>query len=277
VSTLQSNVGSYEIWANSAISSTNNSLSTLQSNVTTLFSNANFQNTWLSNLQSNVGTINSNVTAANLSISTLQSNVGSYESFANVWLGNLQANVGTINNNITNLSGNVSLTYVTNIPVTLGTTTATQSIFGLTNGVTLSSNTRYIYEISTEFQVTTSAPGDPTLGYSLAVGGSAVLAKHAYNVQMNNNGTRTDNSAGITMMTNDITTGFATSVVVASIKNTYNAALFKGVIDVTTGGNVNFMLTLSKAVTALSIPQLSYITLTPVGSVGANTAIGTWS
>jgi len=94
---------------------------------------------------------------------------------------------------------------------------------------------------------------------------------------MNNNGTRTDNSAGITMMSNDITTGFSTAVVVATIKNTYNATFIRGTIDVTTGGNVNFMITLSKAVSALSIPQLSYVTLVPVGAIGANTAAGTWA
>ena len=173
--------------------------------------------------------------------------------------------------------GGNQLVYVTNGAVTLGTTTAAQSIFGLTSGVALASNTRYIYEINTVFELTESGPGDPTLSYSLAVSGGAVLAKHAYNVQMNNNANRTDNSAGITMMSNDITANFGTGVVIATIKNTYNAALFKGVIDVTTGGNVNFMITLSKAVSALSIPQLSYITLVPVGAIGANTQAGTWA
>ena len=173
--------------------------------------------------------------------------------------------------------GGNQLVYVTNGAVTLGTTTAAQSIFGLSSGVALASNTRYIYEINTVFEVTTSGPGDPNLSYSLAVSGGAVLAKHAYNVQMNNNGNRTDNSAGITMMSNDITTGFSTAVVVATIKNTYNAAFIRGTIDVTTGGNVNFMITLSKAVSALSIPQLSYVTLVPVGAIGANTQAGTWA
>ena len=173
--------------------------------------------------------------------------------------------------------GGNQLVYVTNGAVTLGTTTAAQSIFGLSSGVALASNTRYIYEINTVFELTESGPGDPDLKYSLAVSGGAVLAKHAYNVQMNNNGTRTDNSAGITMMSNDITTGFSTAVVVATIKNTYNAAFIRGTIDVTTGGNVNFMITLSKAVSALSIPQLSYVTLVPVGAIGANTQAGTWA
>ena len=173
--------------------------------------------------------------------------------------------------------GGNQLVYVANSAVTLATTTAAQSIFGLTSGVALASNTRYIYEINTVFELTESGPGDPDLKYSLAVSGGAVLAKHAYNVQMNNNGTRTDNSAGITMMSNDITTGFSTAVVVATIKNTYNATFIRGTIDVTTGGNVNFMITLSKAVSALSIPQLSYVTLVPVGAIGANTAAGTWA
>jgi hypothetical protein len=58
---------------------------------------------------------------------------------------------------------------------------------------------------------------------------------------------------------------------------TYKFDGVKWVSLVTTGGNVNFMITLSKAVSALSIPQLSYVTLVPVGAIGANTVAGTWA
>ena len=267
IQTINANVGAFELYANANIGTIYTNLNTLTANVSAfeLYANANIgtDRVWLSNLQSNINSITANV--------------GAYESFANVWFGNLQSNITTINNSITNISGNASLTFVLNSAYSLGTTTATQSIFGLTNGVQLTSNTRYLYEINTVFELTENGPGDPNLSYSLAVSGGAVLAKHAYNVQMNNDSTRTDNSAGITMMSNDITTGFATPVVVATIKNTYNAALVRGTVDITTGGNVNFMVTLSKAVTSLSIPQLSYIKLTAVGPIGANTVIGTWS
>ena len=91
ISTLQSNVGAYESFANTW-------LGNLQTNVNTLFSNANTQNTWLSNLQANVGTINSNVTAANSAIVTNTSGINSLAAGAN-------ANVASY---LTTATGNIS-------------------------------------------------------------------------------------------------------------------------------------------------------------------------
>jgi len=48
-------------------------------------------------------------------------------------------------------------------------------------------------------------------------------------------------------------------------------------IDVTTGGTVNFMITNSKVLTTFTLLALAEITLTPVSAVAANTTVGTWS
>jgi hypothetical protein len=171
------------------------------------------------------------------------------------------------------------LVFVNNANVTLtGTANTTQSLFGLTNGVTLSSNTRYIYRIVATLAKTGNQ--DANLNYSLALGVGTVLAQHAYNVQSNENNTRTGISAGVTMMSNNLTTGFNTPVTVSTTSTDTTAfipIIFEGVIDVTTGGTVNFMITNSKVLTTFTLLALAEITLTPVSAVAANTTVGTWS
>jgi hypothetical protein len=119
--------------------------------------------------------------------------------------------------------------------------------------------------------------GHPDFLYSLAVGGGAVLAKHAYTVQNNNNANRTDNNAGITMMSNDITTAFTTPISVCTLNNNWNPTIIYGILDVTTGGNVNFMITNNKATANFQVTALSNIRITALSAIGANTAVGTWS
>jgi hypothetical protein len=48
-------------------------------------------------------------------------------------------------------------------------------------------------------------------------------------------------------------------------------------IDVTTGGTVNFMITNIKVLTTFTLLALAEITLTSVSAVAANTTVGTWS
>ena len=169
------------------------------------------------------------------------------------------------------------LVYVVNSAVTMSTGTGVQNLFGLTNGVTLVSNTRYIYRMV--FTLAKTGPHNPILHYSLGLGAGTALAKHAYSVQSNNNTTRTGFASGVAMMTNDITTGFSTGVEICSTggSNRWQAFVFEGIIDVTTGGNVSFRLQGDQSVTALSMLSLGMITLMPVGVIGANTAVGTWS
>jgi hypothetical protein len=169
------------------------------------------------------------------------------------------------------------LVYVNNAVITMSTGTGVQNLFGLTNGVTLASNTRYIYRMI--FTLAKTGSNDPSLLYGLGLSGGAVLAKHAYSVQANSNNTRTGDHAGITMMTNDITTAFSTGVKICSMSGgtTWQAFVFEGIIDVTTGGNVSFQVQGSKTSTALSMRPLGTVTLMPVSVIGANTAVGTWA
>ena len=169
------------------------------------------------------------------------------------------------------------LVYVVNSAVTMSTGTGVQNLFGLANGVTLASNTRYVYRMV--FTLAKTGSNDPTFNYGLGVSGGAVLAKHAYSVQANSNNSRTGTAAGITMMTNDITTGFSTGVSISNMHGgtSWQAFVFEGIIDVTTGGNVSFQTQCSKTSTTLSMRPLGMITLMPMGAIGANTAAGTWS
>ena len=173
--------------------------------------------------------------------------------------------------------GTNQLVYVVNSAVTMSTGTGVQNLFGLANGVTLASNTRYIYRMV--FTLAKTGSNDPEFNYGLGVSGGAVLAKHAYSVQANSNNSRTGTAAGITMMTNDITTGFSTGVEISNMSGgtSWQAFVFEGIIDVTTGGNVSFQVQCSKTSTALSMRPLGMITLMPMGAIGANTVAGTWS
>ena len=129
------------------------------------------------------------------------------------------------------------------------------------------------------FTLAKTGSNNSILHYSLGLGAGTALAKHAYSVQSNSNTTRTGSAAGITMMTNDITTGFSTGVEICSTggSNRWQAFVFEGIIDVTTGGNVSFRLQGDESVTTLSMLSLGMITLMPVGVIGANTVAGTWS
>jgi len=52
----------------------------------------------------------------------------------------------------------------------------------------------------------------------------------------------------------------------------------RGTIDVTTGGSVNFMISQDQNTPITwSVLAGSYVTLTPLGAIGANTADGTWA
>jgi hypothetical protein len=71
-----------------------------------------------------------------------------------------------------------------------------------------------------------------------------------------------------------ITTGTA----IGDTTNGYGHYIVRGTIDVTTGGNVNFMISQDQN-TPITWSTLtgSYIKLLPLGAIGANTAAGTWS
>jgi hypothetical protein len=148
------------------------------------------------------------------------------------------------------------------------------SLFGLTNGVTLETNTRYQYELVFNLQ----SNKDGTLGYALALGGSSAVAQHNYDVLSNKTITLIDYTAGVTMMSQNATGAtITTGTPIADIKNGFTHFVIHGTIDVTTGGTVNFMISQDQNAVTWSIKPGAYIKLMPLGAIGANTAAGTWS
>ena len=164
------------------------------------------------------------------------------------------------------------LAYTIPTSFSIGLTKNTQySIFGLTQGVTLASDTVYQYEAVWNVQRSTSG----NFLYNLKLGSGVVLARHDYTVQANSTTTLvTPLSAGITMVSNNLASGFNTPVIVASLGDNFIHFIAWGTIDVTTGGNVDFMCQLSANQTTFNNLSGGYIKLLPLGSTGK---LGTWS
>ena len=209
-----------------------------------------------------------NITGGNIRTTGVVSATGNIT--ANYFIGN--------GSQLTNLNvgiGGNQLVYVLNAQQTIGSAKNTLlSLFGLTNGVALTSNTRYQYELL--FNAQCSKAG--VLSYALALSGGAVVAQHNYNV-ISNKTTAIDNyTAGITMMSLNATGAAITTAQTVADTATFNHTIIQGTIDVTTGGNVNFMVSQDQNTPVTwTINAGSYVKLLPLGPIGANTADGTWS
>jgi hypothetical protein len=59
--------------------------------------------------------------------------------------------------------------------------------------------------------------------------------------------------------------------------STFSHHVIYGIIDVTTAGSVNFMISQDQNTPTWSVLAGSYIKLLPLGAIGANTAAGTWA
>ena len=262
------------------VAGTNISVTTSGKNltITNLYGNANVDsylttNGYLTTTTANLANYawNSNVTLAN----TIQSN---QIDAINANIGNLQANITTINGSITNISGNVALTYVLNGTANIGNVSGvtlkntSHSLFRLTNGVAVTANTRYIYEIV--FNTSYNKTG--VMSYALA--NSAQVTQHNFTVMSNKTTTIDGYTAGITAMSfNANVATVTTAKAIADIDN-FNHTVIHGTIDVSTSGNVNFMVSQDQntPVTWNILPG-SYVRLYPVGDIGANTKVGTWN
>jgi len=259
-------------------------VTTINNSINTLTANAAYQ-------EGEIAGLRANITTANVNIQTLNANIGAYETWANssitagnvawqanaafqnTWLANLQANVATINNSVTNISGNAALTFVTNAAQNIGNAKNTLlSLFGLDNGVALTTNTRYQYEIV--FNANCSKAG--AMSYALA--NTATIAQHNYTVQSNKTTTVDGYTAGITMMSFNATGSSITTGNPIADTGTFTHTEIYGTIDVVTGGTVNFMVSQDQntPVTWYVLPG-AFIRLFPLGPIGANTVIGTWS
>jgi len=154
--------------------------------------------------------------------------------------------------------------------------TGPQSVFGLTNGVTLLSNTVYQFEIAYTMVKpagTTSHTVNPSFN------GTAILNNIGYTVYEGDVGggvgTRTT-TYGTTYINTTASTYAATGALTAAAQ--VNNILLKGVVSVATGGTFNPYYNLSAAPGgAYTIQTGSYMTIVPVGVAGANVAVGSWS
>lgn len=172
--------------------------------------------------------------------------------------------------------GGNQLVFVLDAVLTLASAKNTlASIFGLTNGVTVTSNTRYQYELV--FNVQANKTG--VLSYALALGSSAAVAQHNYTFEGNTTTTISGYTAGVSMMSLNATgAAITTAQTVADTLNGFAHYIVCGTIDVTTGGTVNFMISQDQITPITwSVKPGAYIKLTPLGAIGANTAAGTWA
>ena len=146
------------------------------------------------------------------------------------------------------------------------------SLFGLSNGVALTANTRYQYELV--FNANCSKSG--AMSYALA--NTATIAQHNYTVMSNKTTTIDGYTAGITAMSFNATGSAITVANPVADTGTFTHTVIHGTIDVTTGGTVNFMVSQDQItpVTWYILPG-SYVRLFPLGATGANTVIGTWT
>ena len=210
------------------------------------------------------GVFSNGNTVINAGISTTGNITGNY------FIGN-----GSQLTNVNIGVGGNQLVYVLNAQQSIGNAKNTLlSLFGLTNGVALASNTRYQYEILFNSQCSKAG----VLSYALALSGGAVVAQHNYNV-ISNKTTAVDNyTAGITMMSLNATGAAITTAQTVADTATFNHTIIQGTIDVTTGGNVNFMVSQDQNTPVTwTINAGSYVKLLPLGPIGANTVDGTWS
>ena len=211
------------------------------------------------------GVFSNGNTVINAGISTTGNITGNY------FIGN-----GSQLTNVNIGVGGNQLVYALNAQQTIGSAKNTLlSLFGLTNGVALASNTRYQYEILFNSQCSKAG----VLSYALALSGGTVVAQHNYNVISNKTTGSTDAyTAGITMMSLNATGAAITTAQTVADTATFTHTIIQGTIDVTTGGNVNFMVSQDQNTPVTwTINAGSYVKLLPLGPIGANTVDGTWS
>ena len=217
---------------------------------------------------------NSTISGVSLggNLANLTAGTGITFSSGNIYNGSTAITINAASGGV----GGNQLVYVLNAPLSLTSLKNTlQSLFGLTNGVSVASNTRYQYELVLNLQSNKAG----ALGYALTLGGGAVIAQHNYTAQGNKTTTVDGYTAGVTMMSYNATgANITTATLIADTTNGFGHYIVNGTIDVTTGGNVNFMINQDQNTPITwSVLSGAYIKLMPVGVIGANTAAGTWS
>ena len=244
-----------------------------------------------SNLSGTAGITNSNLANSSVTVTagTGMSGGGSVSLGGSVTLANagvtsivagsnisISGSTGAVTINSTGYGvGGNQLVYELNAPLTLSSVKNTLiSLFGLTSGVALASNTRYQYELV--FNMACNKNG--TLSYALALNGGAVVAQHNYQVIGNKTATIDGYTAGVTMMSLNATGSVITTANPVQDINVYGHTVIYGIIDVTSAGSINFMISQDQNTPVTwSVLAGSYIKLLPLGAIGANTIAGTWA
>jgi hypothetical protein len=146
-------------------------------------------------------------------------------------------------------------------------------LFGV--GVTLASGTRYKYKIIGTIFKTDSA----TNAIKYAIGGTATLSKHYYQVYYSDTTTISTPTTAIQMSAN-VSTAVDTlrTITATSADPRYYSIEIDGVADITFGGTFIPQIGFNVAPGDASLLYGgSSIEIYPVGGSGSNTLIGTWA
>lgn len=150
-------------------------------------------------------------------------------------------------------------------------TTNQGNLFPLVNGVTLSSSTRYKFEIMAQV----SSNGANNASLNLAFAGTAGLLRVSYNFATND---QAGAGGGNEVYYNTVTSSFATGVAITNNnqKGGY-AMLVNGIVDVQTGGSFNPTIGFSAIPTTVTVNPHAYMRIYPIGNITGNTVVGTWN
>jgi hypothetical protein len=174
-------------------------------------------------------------------------------------------------------------TFIPNANVSITNRTSLQPMFGLGNGVVVSSSTRYIYRIMAVVYKSSSAS---SAAVTYAMGGSfngqsnAVLQHHTYVVNPACGSSQQALNAAY-QMSNYLTANFTNPVTItptSGLSSQYYNLIIDGDIDVTTGGYINPLIGFTNTPGSSSILQSgAFMQIWPVGSITGNTSVGTWA
>jgi len=168
--------------------------------------------------------------------------------------------------------------FIPNANVAYSNTTALQSMFGLTNGVGVTANTKYLYRICGTVRKSSSTTA--AMQYAMDVNGGATIQRHYYLVNPCG-GTAQTTVTTATMMSNYLTSGFGTAVTVtntiSSSAGFYNF-IIDGEIEILTSGQINPQVGFTGTLgTSSYIEAGSSFQIWPVGNITGNTTVGNWS
>lgn len=161
--------------------------------------------------------------------------------------------------------------YRKNTSTTLTSGTGNQSILGLTNGVTVATNT--IYEVSGEFQLTTTGTTSHTESFGFVLT-TATLSNMGISVQRWAS-TATTATGGFSLFLTAVAPTAITGALTTSQTVTYR---FEGTIAISTGGSVNPVIAFSAGPGGTStIVAGAWCRFNPIGTTGSAVNIGTWA